>query len=48
MGHIVEVIGIGMVKFGDDSGRKKSHKTLKIRAGKNGRDGGNPPQIVGT
>jgi hypothetical protein len=22
MGHIVEVIGIGMVKFGDDSGRK--------------------------
>ena len=48
MGHIVEVIGIGMVKFGDNSGRKKSHKTLKIRAGKNGApgDAGRPVAIT--
>jgi pyruvate dehydrogenase E1 component alpha subunit len=32
----------------DNSGRKKPHKTLKISGRKDGRDGGNPPQIVGT
>ena len=54
MGHIVEVIGIGMVKFGDDSGRKKSHKTLKIpgrKAHRHGRlrlavDAGRPVAIT--